>query len=305
MEGFKTAKALIDWAWWCWISSRIFSATFLLRSSADQQYFIRRKTELSLWMTDTLGTNQYVLWLRTNEWEVFEEDLMTSALYLKSELLRFDTAPHGSRDTRQSQRKPRLYFSDADATSLTKALEVWLKSTQDESRILVILDDLDGLDIAHHRIISRMFAADTLNLIYTGRDPLLAETGMIWEAKNFEVPPLEEEHAAVLLQDFIMDCRSQRRNQKLSDLLNKAMPDTDRVMTADVVNRLGALPAAITIASHYAKDHFKSLDRLLPDLDNGHILQFRRDGTKYTHTLLESFEVSKGRLQRNTNGKSL
>lgn len=169
----------------------------------------------------------------------------------------------------------------------------------------MILDDLDGLDIAHHRIISRMFAADTLNLIYTGRDPLLAETGMIWEAKNFEVPPLEEEHAAVLLQDFIMDCRSQRRNQKLSDLLNKAMPDTDRVMTADVVNRLGALPAAITIASHYAKDHFKSLDRLLPDLDNGHILQFRRDGTKYTHTLLESFEVSKGRLQRNTNGKSL
>ena len=44
-------------------------------------------------MTDLLEANQYILWLRTNEWGAFEEDRMTSALYLKSELLRFDTAP--------------------------------------------------------------------------------------------------------------------------------------------------------------------------------------------------------------------
>ena len=250
-------------------------------------------------MTDLLGANQFVLWLRANEWEAFEEDRMTSALYLKSELLRFDTAPAGSQEARQSQRSPRLYFSDTDATSLTKALENWMKSTQDESsRILVILDDLDGLDDTHQRTISRMFAARTLDLIYTARDPLLADKGMIWEAKDFEVPPLEDQRAAALLQDLMRDSRSQQR-------LHRESPDLFRIVAADLVNRLGALPSAITIASHYAKDHFKSVDRLLPDLDNGHILKFRRDGIRYTHTILESFEVSKSRLQRNTRGNEV
>lgn len=266
--------------------------------------FSRRKTELSLWMIEKLGAPQFVFRFRANDWEAFTEDLMTSALLLKSGLLRLNTVTAGSREPRESQTNPRLYFSDAGATPLTKLLEAWMKSTRDESsRLLVILDDLDGLNVAHHRTVSLMFAADTLDLIYTARDPLMADREMIWEAKNFEVPALQGDHAADLLQDFMMDRRITRRNKKVFDSLD--VSDIDRGVTAVVVNRLGALPAAITIASHYVNDHFfTSLERLLDDWDNGHILRFRRDTSKYTHTMLESFELSKVRLQRNTNGKS-
>ena len=57
------------------------------------------------------------------------------------------------------------------------------------------------------------------------------------------------------------------------------------------------------------RDHFssnaisKSLEQLLHEWGNGQILQFRRDTYKYSHTILESFEVSKACLQRNINGK--
>ena len=76
-------------------------------------------------------------------------------------------------------------------------------------------------------------------------------------------------------------------------------------------NRLGAIPAAIIIASHYSRDHLSStassraFELLLHDWDHGDILKFRRDMLKYAHTILDSFEVSKTRLQRNTNGKSV
>ena len=260
-------------------------------------------------MIDKLVAHDFVVWFRANEWEAFEEDLMTSALHLKSELLRFDTVPANSREGRDSQRHPRLYFSDGDARSLTRALEVWMNQDR-SSRKIVILDDLDGLDVAHHRTISRMFAADAIDLIYTARDPLMADTGMIWEAKDFEVPALQGEQAAALLLSLMTDMRFQRRNQTILNSHYASVPDTKKVIMANVVNRLGAIPAAIIIASHYAKDHFgstespRSFERLLHDWDHGDILNFRRDMLKYTHTILESFELSKTRLQRNTGGKS-
>lgn len=45
------------------------------------------------------------------------------------------------------------------------------------------------------------------------------------------------------------------------------------------------------------------MERLLHEWGNGQTLQFRRDTYKYSHTILESFEVSKARLRRNINGK--
>ena len=57
------------------------------------------------------------------------------------------------------------------------------------------------------------------------------------------------------------------------------------------------------------KDHLssnaisKSLERLLHEWGNGQILQFCRDTYKYSHTILESFEVSKARLRRSINGR--
>ena len=184
-----------------------------------------------------------------------------------------------------------------------------MKSTRDESsRILVILDDLDGLDVDHHRTMSRMFAANTLDLIHTAKDPLMAEKDMIWEARDFEVPSLQGEHVAGLLQDCIEDSR-RRRNQRKSDSTVQAVSGTDRKIAWEVVKHLGALLVAIIIESHFVKDHFssnaisKSLKRLLYEWGNGQILQFRRDTYKYSHTILESFEVSKARLRRNINGK--
>ena len=185
-------------------------------------------------MINTLAAHDFVVWFRANEWEAFEEDLMTSALHLKPELLRFDTVPAGSREGEDSQRKPRLYFSDGDVPSLTRALEVWMNQDR-SSRKIVILDDLDGLDVAHHRIISRKFATNALDLIYTARDPSMADTGMIWEAKNFDVPALQGEHTAALLLSLMTDIRFQNRNQTILNSLYASVPDTTKVMMANVV----------------------------------------------------------------------
>ena len=260
-------------------------------------------------MIELLSEHQFVLWFHANEWRTFEEDLMTSALHLKNELLRFDSAPADSQEGGESRRYPRLYWPDAGTTSLTKTLEVWTKSMQDEpSRILVVLDDLDGLDVAHHQKISRMFAPETVELIYTGRDPSIADTGMIWEAQDFEVPVLQGEHAAAMLEDFMRASRLQRHNQKSSELVNEAAVSAK---IAEVVNHVGALPSAIITASHYVKDHsssmttLKSLEWLIHNWDSGQMLQFRRDTAKYIYTVLESFDVSKSRLQRNTQGKPI
>ena len=258
-------------------------------------------------MIEMLSEHQFVLWFRANEWGVFEEDLMTSALHLKSELLRFDSAPADSQGGRESRKYPRPYCPDAGATSLTKTLEVWTRSMQDEpSKILVVLDDLDGLDVAHHKKISHMFAPETLDLIYTARDPLMADNGMIWEAQHFEVPGLQGEHAAALFEDFMTASRFRRRNQRSCHPSDETAVS---VKIAEVVNHVGALPAAIIIASHYVKDHsssmttLKSLEWLIDDWGNGQMLQFRRDTAKYIYTIVESFEVSKTRLERNTQGK--
>lgn len=196
----------------------------LSRSSADERCFWRRKTELGLLIIEKLEPHQFVLWLRASEWEAFEDDFWKSALCLKGELLRFDTAQASSREVGP----PRLRISDDDATPLTTTLEIWMKSTRDESsRILVILDDLDSLDIDHHRTISRMFAANTLDLIHTARDPLMAEKDMVWEARDFEVSSLQGEHVAGLLQDCMEDSR-RRRNQRKIDSTVRAVSGTDR-----------------------------------------------------------------------------
>ena len=153
-----------------------------------------------------------------------------------------------------------------------------------------------------------MFAANTLNLIRTARDPLMAEKDMIWEARDFEVPSLQGEHVDGLLQDCIEHSR-RRRNQRKIDSTVQAVSGTDRKIAWKVVKHLGALFLAIIIESHFVKDHFssnaisKSLERLLHELGNGQILQFCRVTYKYSHTILESFEVSKARLRRNVNGK--
>ena len=46
----------------------------LSRSNADERCFWRRKTELSLSIIEKLEPHQFVLWLRANEWEAFEDN---------------------------------------------------------------------------------------------------------------------------------------------------------------------------------------------------------------------------------------
>ena len=110
----------------------------------------------------------------------------------------------------------------------------------------------------------------------------MAEEDMIWEARDFEVPSLQGEHVAGLLQDCIEDSR-RRRNQRKIDSTVQAVSGTDRKIAWEVVKHLGALLVAIIIESHFGKDHFssnaisKSLEQLLHEWGNGQILQFHRD----------------------------
>ena len=260
-----------------------------------------RKTELSLWMINRLGPHLFTLWFRAGDLSAFQEDLLTSALYLKNELLRFNTSQIIRGKARETQRDPQLYFSDTDPTSLTFYLEVWMNSTFEDSRILVILDDLDGLENDQHPEVSRKFTAETLDLVYTTRDPSMSGPGLIWEAENFEVPPLEEDHAGRLLEILMRDyrVRSQRRTSGRTQTYAKTE------LTGEIVKRLGSLPAAIVIGFHFVKDTSilgvtaETLERELYNYGVANLLHYRPPTLKYTHSILESFEVSKSRLKRN------
>lgn len=243
-----------------------------------------------------LPYHRQVLWLRASEIETFEQDLADSMLRLKTELLQFDKAA--------SLEEHRI-FHFLDSTSLTNSQEIWLRCVHN-STILVVLDDLDGLGFDDRKRFSSMFSGESVDIIYTARDSTMSERGMVWEADNFDIPPLQEEDAAGLLQDFLGDNHLSRRQQHLDSISRPSCTKGDHDVARQVVTRLGALPAAVVMSAYYIRDHYgpsskaKSLTQLFDAWEAGYVLNYRRDELKYTHTILESFEVSKDRLYRNT-----
>ena len=269
------------------------------------------KTELSIALVEKLNLQGYVLWLRASHHQTLEQDLITAAEELRHELLRFDASsdPAAAEDRRSST----FYFPPVHVTELVAILKRWLKTQPDGAqRKLLVLDDLDGLDQEQHEKYSMLFSGDAVDLIYTARDPSMADPSMLWEALNFDVPSLQVNDAVKMLERF------ERHNHSTQGRLDKrpvedpSNPHDDNVKAAqmtDVATCLGGLPAAVTMGSHYMKDNLASkwnpdsyaefLDLWAQDDGKRNILESHRATLKYRHSLLASFEVSLHRLRRN------
>ena len=254
---------------------------------------------------------RYSVWLRASDHESLHEGLVTNAEDLKMELLRFESGNH-VRDG-EEQGDSAFYFSGTTVTQLVNILKRWLRARPDDgSRILVILDDLDGLDPSRYEEYSALFSGETLDLMYTTRDPSMADPGMLWQAVNFEVPSLNLHDATTMLGRFLKAkdlAQKGASNDLVRDGVSHDIQDSDRAKLKDVAKRLGSVPAAITMGSHYIKDNLgstwnpESYDKFLgtwdQDSTRGNILTAHRSRLKYRHSMLASFEVSLDRLRRN------
>ena len=268
------------------------------------------KTELSIAMVEKLGAVPYVLWLHASDDKILQQDLVIAARDLRNELLRFE---HGETRSSEDPSTAALYFSGVTETDLVNILERWFKvKPKDGSQILVVLDDLDGLESSHHDKYSNIFSGDALHLIYTTRDPSMADNGMLWEAVNFDVPSLGVDEAVDVLQHLSKDRRSVRGQGTRSSIQHSSSHEYDNkreTQMKHIVTCLGMLPAAITIGSHYIKDNFgskqnpdsynKFLDAWSQDGGKNNILNSRRAMLKYHQSLLSSFDLSLQRLRRN------
>ena len=278
------------------------------------------KTELSISVIEKLGPVRYVVWLRASDHKLLYQDLITTAEDLRIELLRFESGNHVRGG--ENQGDSAFYFSGVTVTELVNILKRWLKATPDDtSRILVILDDLDGLEPSQHEEYSLLFSGDALDLMYTTRDPSMADPGMLWQAVKFDVPSLNLSDATRLLECSSTGnplARKGASNVLVQDGHSIDTQDSDTAKMNAVATRLGAVPAAITMGSHYIKDNFglkwssesydkwnsknydKFLDTWNEDNTRGNILTAHRSMLRYRHSMLASFEVSLDRLRRNS-----
>ncbi|KAL8729216.1 MAG: hypothetical protein Q9181_005069 [Wetmoreana brouardii] len=275
------------------------------------------KTELGILFVEKLHSQSYVLWLRASNHQVLQDDLLKAAREFRHELLHFYVV--GSPAVEEDQGATAFYFSPMAMSELHETLKLWVKAMpKDKSRILVILDDLDGLDSVFHKEYSHIFAGDAVDLIYTSRDPSIADPGMLWEAMQFEVPPLPMEEAVSVMDHFArhnhpvrtqVDNSSSQSDLSFEDY-DGNRDDVNRARMRGIASRLGGLPAAIIIGSQYMRDNLGSkwnpdcyknfLD--LWDQHDGklNILQSHRSMLKYRYSILTSVQVSLDRLRRNT-----
>ena len=258
------------------------------------------KTELSRFIVDRLGPRRHILWLRATDYMTLQRDMYDAAIDLRNELVRFDS-PNAS--TSKLEEHQAFYFSAPNSEFLMKSLEIWLKTPRDEdSRILLVLDDLDGLEAEERQKFSHSLTGDSIDLIFTTRDPLIAELGMSWDAAQIHVPPLQVDDAIDLLL-FHM-----KRNRAAKTPIFKH--PLDRQRGEELVTCLGPLPFAIINSSHYLKDQLAAntddlgLDQFLVqwslDESRSAVLSSRRTDINYQYTMKESFAVSISRLRRNT-----
>ena len=186
-------------------------------------------------------------------------------------------------------------------------LSAWLRNGRiDNSKVLVILDDVDGLGTSELADLSNLISSDQVEVIYTTRDPTIADPSSYMQASNFEVAPLQPAMADGLLQ--------QLRNPTSPGIAhrrhNSNGPSKEEIeSTSKITASLGHLPAAIINASHFLIDNFGPanpnamqayLRRWGSDDTKHEILQYRRRTTRYPYTMRESYDISVRRLKRNT-----
>ena len=159
------------------------------------------------------------------------------------------------------------------------------------------MDDVDGLRTSDLSDLSNLISSDQVEVIYTTRDPTIADPSSYMHASNFEVEPLQPATADGFLRQ----------------LSNPTSPHGSSIgeieSTSKITASLGHLPAAIINASHFLGDNFGStnpfamqayLHRWESDDTRHEILQYRHRTTRYPYTMQESYEVSVCRLKRNT-----
>lgn len=207
-----------------------------------------------------------------------------------------------------------LHSSSTRSNYLLDLLKVLLKTAQgDHSKIIIILDDLDGLRPSELSDLSEMISGDHIEVIYSTRDPMISDQTSYMYAANFDVPPLEPRDAQDLFRQLRkphLGLKRPRENPSSSVDLRLVLPETK--IYRSLFTNVGYLPAAIFYASHYLDDCFTpaNLDALTAFLENwegsegseaarGEALQFRRRAFIYPHMMQASFDVSSNQLRRN------
>ena len=200
-----------------------------------------------------------------------------------------------------------FYTSDQRLNHLQEMLCAWLRNGQfGDSKVLIVLDDVDGLKTSELSDLSNMISSDQVEVIYTTRDPTIADPSSHMQASNFAVAPLQPATADGLLQ--------QLRNPTFPGITHQmhnsiGSPEGENELTSRITTSLGHLPAAIINASHFLVDNYGSADpgalqafhyRWESDDTRHEILQYRRRTTRYPYTMRASYEISVRRLKRNT-----
>ena len=257
-------------------------------------------------MIDQLGPRQIIIWLRASSAKTLEEDLLTAALDLKSELLRFESREIPSPEPGEIEGL--VYGPGTRLNYLLELLKVWLRTAQaHQSKILIVLDDLDGLEPSELSALAELISGDHTEVIYSTRDPMMADQTSYMYAANFDVPPLDPSDA----RDLFVQLRNP--HPALAHLRNPDIVDTSSSLevedTRRLVAKVGHLPAGVINATHYFKDNFASanpyaLSAFLAKWEGTEavkeaLLQFRRRTFIYPHSMQASFEISSSRLKRN------
>ena len=259
-------------------------------------------------MIDHLGPRQIILWLRASSAKSLREDLLSAALDLKSELLRFESREIPLPEQEIGETKGLVYSSGTRLNYLLDLLKVWLRTAQaHQSKVLIVLDDLDGLEPSELPELSELISGDHIEVIYSTRDPMMADHTSYMYAANFNVPPLEPSDAQGLFKQLRNPHPALAHLRSPGIVDSSSLPDTENI--SKLVAKVGHLPAGIVNATHYFKDNFASanpyaLSAFLAKWEGTEavkdgLLQFRRRTFIYPHTMQASFEVSLSRLKRN------
>lgn len=267
------------------------------------------KTQLSRAIIDKLGERPFVIWLGAGSYQTFQDDFVAAAIDLQDEFTG-PSAGNVSQTTHQHQhdRNYRFFYtSDQRLNYLQGLLGAWLRNGRfGDSKVLIILDDVDGLKTSELSDLSNMISNDQVEVIYTTRDPTIADPSSHMQASNFAVAPLQPATADGLLQRLRYPTSPGITRQMHNSI---SPPEGEIELSSRITASLGHLPAAIINASHFLVDNYGSanpngmqafFDKWKSDHTRHEILQYRRRTTRYPYTMQASYEISVRRLKRNT-----
>ena len=255
-----------------------------------------RKTELALQLLKDMTEYDFVLWICATTQETLGNDVKHCALRLQDEFRRISS---GSSDGHDSSNAHQVYFPDYLRDVDGDALSLWLHSTATRiSKVLLVVDDLDGVDINARKDLRRGLVTSNIDTIFTTRNPNIGSSGGDFNSRPVCVPPLDKTAGLNLLSNLMLEDRHTEYN--IREMSLKATKDS----MYQIVNLVDGNPAAILVASSLAKTEYmseslsKSLRDLLEHWPTERILDHREDDMTYPYTIRKSLQVSEQRLRR-------